>query len=158
MGNAYPRIRYDGGGVIFIVFNGDDYFAALRSIFCRVADDVGKDLGDPVGVGPHGQRAWRLLHYVTFLAFAGATIHGITTGSDSGQAWAFWIYLVPLTSAVFLITYRIVISVATHLSGTQTVATAPVARGPDDSAPRRLVPTESDLPSVQPRRLAGLFD
>ena len=26
----------------------------------RVADDVGEDLGDPVGVGPHGQRAWRV--------------------------------------------------------------------------------------------------
>ena len=31
-----------------------------------------------------GQRAWRTLHYVTFLAFLGATAHGVMAGTDSG--------------------------------------------------------------------------
>ena len=61
-----------------------------------------------------GQRAWRTLHYITFLAFAGATFHGISAGSDSGQAWAFWLYLIPIAAAVFLLTYRIVLSVSIH--------------------------------------------
>ena len=59
-----------------------------------------------------GQRAWRLLHYVTFVAFIGATLHGIASGSDSGSGWAFWVYLVPTTISVFLLTYRIVVSMA----------------------------------------------
>jgi methionine sulfoxide reductase heme-binding subunit len=62
-----------------------------------------------------GQRAWRILHYVTFLAFIGATFHGIASGSDSGSAWAFWVYLVPATASIFLITYRIVISVSSRI-------------------------------------------
>ena len=59
-----------------------------------------------------GQRAWRVLHYVTFVAFIGATFHGIASGSDSGAGWAFWVYLVPTTASLFLLTYRIVISIA----------------------------------------------
>ena len=61
-----------------------------------------------------GQRAWRILHYVTFLAFIGATVHGIYSGSDSGSPWAFWVYVVPVTAAVFLLTYRIVVSVSSR--------------------------------------------
>jgi predicted ferric reductase len=66
-----------------------------------------------------GQRAWRTLHYVTFLAFIGATFHGISAGSDSGQAWAFWIYLTPIAGTVFLLTYRIVLSVSGHRGQTR---------------------------------------
>ena len=62
-----------------------------------------------------GQRVWRVLHYVTFLAFIGATFHGIASGSDTGSGWAFWVYLVPTTASVFLLTYRIVVSVATRV-------------------------------------------
>ena len=35
-----------------------------------------------------GQRTWRTLHYVTFLAFLGATVHGVMAGTDSGRSWA----------------------------------------------------------------------
>ena len=59
-----------------------------------------------------GQRTWRLLHYVTFLAFAGASYHGIASGSDSGSVWEFWIYLVPVTAMVFLTTYRLVVGLS----------------------------------------------
>lgn len=59
-----------------------------------------------------GQRAWRTLHYLTFLAFAGSTIHGIAAGSDTGTPWAQAIYLGAATITVFLLTYRIGMSVA----------------------------------------------
>lgn len=58
-----------------------------------------------------GQRAWRTLHYVTFLAFIGATAHGIGAGTDTA-GWAWWIYLVATIVVVFLLVYRIVMSVA----------------------------------------------
>ncbi|HEY4753276.1 MAG TPA: hypothetical protein VIH37_08330 [Candidatus Limnocylindrales bacterium] len=54
-----------------------------------------------------GQRAWRTLHYLTFLAFAGATAHGIASGTDSGAPWAHWLYLGAMTAVTFLLVYRI---------------------------------------------------
>jgi predicted ferric reductase len=57
-----------------------------------------------------GQRAWRLLHYVTFLAFAGATAHGLLAGTDSGT-WGRSIYLVATAIVVFLLVYRIVLAI-----------------------------------------------
>lgn len=59
-----------------------------------------------------GQKAWRILHYLTFVAFIGATLHGIMSGSDSGQRWAFYLYVGTVAMAVFLLTYRIAISLA----------------------------------------------
>lgn len=59
-----------------------------------------------------GQRAWRILHYVTFLAFAGSTAHGIASGTDSAAPWAQWLYLGSMTVVAFLLAYRILISVA----------------------------------------------
>jgi hypothetical protein len=69
-----------------------------------------------------GQRAWRLIHYLTFVAFVGVSVHGIMSGSDSGSPWAFWAYLVPSTAAVFLVVYRVVLSVAGHLRPSPTGA------------------------------------
>ncbi len=90
-----------------------------------------------------GQRAWRLLHYVTFLAFIGASAHGIVSGSDSGSPWAYWVYLVPVTAGVFLLTYRIVISLSNvahrprvERAGTPEVPTVP--RGQLDRPGARL--------------------
>jgi predicted ferric reductase len=57
-----------------------------------------------------GQRTWRTLHYVTFLAFAGSTIHGIGAGSDAGSVWVQAMYLGSMALVAFLLTYRIGIS------------------------------------------------
>jgi sulfoxide reductase heme-binding subunit YedZ len=81
-----------------------------------------------------GQQTWRLLHYSTFLAFLGGTVHGIFSGSDSGAAWAFWIYIAPTAMAVFLTTYRIVISLAArgHAAPGDEPRAAALLRGPLD--------------------------
>jgi predicted ferric reductase len=55
-----------------------------------------------------GQHAWRLIHYLTFLAFVGVTAHGITSGSDTGTPWAVWVYLAPTAAVVFFFVYRLV--------------------------------------------------
>ena len=92
-----------------------------------------------------GQRAWRILHYVTFLSFIGATAHGIASGSDTGSAWARWIYLVPTAGALFLLVYRIVLSVATRISRHGAPAPAPL--------PGVRVLGPLDRPSGQPLRV-----
>jgi len=59
-----------------------------------------------------GQRAWRALHYTTFLAFVGATAHGVMSGTDSPADWALWIYASASVAVVFLLAYRITLGLA----------------------------------------------
>lgn len=71
-----------------------------------------------------GQRAWRTLHYVTFLAFVGATVHGIAAGTDSASPWAWWLYVVSTMLVVFLLVYRIALSVGGSRARASTGRTA----------------------------------
>jgi predicted ferric reductase len=84
-----------------------------------------------------GQRAWRMLHYLTFLVFIGAIGHGVMAGSDSGTPWAFWLYLVPGAASVFLLVYRIVISIAAHRQpkAERSAVPALIARAPHPTRP-----------------------
>jgi predicted ferric reductase len=59
-----------------------------------------------------GERSWRLVHYLTFVAFVGVTAHGIAAGSDTAAAWGPWLYLVPGSGVVFLFSYRLVVAIA----------------------------------------------
>ncbi len=54
-----------------------------------------------------GHKVWRALHYAGFLAFFGGTLHGITSGTDSSQAWMQFIYWASASSVLFLTIYRI---------------------------------------------------
>ena len=74
-----------------------------------------------------GQRAWRLIHSLTFLGFVGVTVHGIAAGSDSSAPLAIWAYLVPVAAIAFLLTYRVVVSIAErrHRARTETTAGRP---------------------------------
>lgn len=74
--------------------------------------------------GRIGQRAWRLLHYVTFLAFLTSTLHGLQAGSDSGTPWAWGIYVGATVAVVFLLVYRVALSVSTRRARTRTAAAA----------------------------------
>ena len=57
-----------------------------------------------------GKKVWRALHYTTFLAFIAVTAHGLFVGTDS----AFWLvktmYLSAVTSVLFLVYHRILIT------------------------------------------------
>jgi predicted ferric reductase len=77
-----------------------------------------------------GQRSWRVLHYVTFLAFASTTAHGILTGTDTGEPWAWWTYVVATTLVVFLTAYRITDAVASRRE--RRGAPRPATQGPLD--------------------------
>jgi hypothetical protein len=40
-----------------------------------------------------GVRSWRRLHWLTYAVFIGATVHGLTAGTDTGRGWANAIYI-----------------------------------------------------------------
>lgn len=68
-----------------------------------------------------GNRTWRLLHYVSFFAFLGAAIHGITSGTDSAEPWMQIMYWVSSGSILFLLIYRILMAtVGKTLTAKQT--------------------------------------
>jgi predicted ferric reductase len=92
-----------------------------------------------------GQRAWRLLHYLTFLSFVGATVHGILSGSDSGTAWAWWSYVGATALVVFLTGYRIV----TGITASRERASRPA---PASLAAPRPIPAMAPLDLRAPHR------
>lgn len=53
-----------------------------------------------------GQRTWRRLHWMTYVIFALATVHGLFAGSDSAQPWARDIYIGALGTLVFASAWR----------------------------------------------------
>jgi DMSO/TMAO reductase YedYZ heme-binding membrane subunit len=52
-----------------------------------------------------GQRTWRKLHYLTFLAYVMAMAHGIFGGTDTRQIWAWPLYAASLVT-VGALTWR----------------------------------------------------
>ena len=70
-----------------------------------------------------GTRAWRTIHYLSFAAFVGATIHGLMAGSDTSAGWVYAAYLTLTVVVVFLTTYRVVLAIGAG-SGKQRVPTA----------------------------------
>jgi sulfoxide reductase heme-binding subunit YedZ len=53
-----------------------------------------------------GFRNWRRLHWATYALFAGGTVHGLLSGSDSGRAWALIIYVGAIAAVAAATTWR----------------------------------------------------
>ncbi len=62
-----------------------------------------------------GRRAWRIIHYASFLIFILITLHSLIAGTDTSTLWP--LYLVSFGSILFLTLYRMLI---THTSKTAT--------------------------------------
>ena len=75
-----------------------------------------------------GQKRWRTLHYVSFVAFVAATAHGLMAGTDTAATWALWGYLLTTALVVFLTAYRIVLAVATRRGWSTKAPTQRVVR------------------------------
>lgn len=88
-----------------------------------------------------GQRAWRLFHYATFLSFAGATAHGLLSGTDSGT-WGRWVYLVATAVVVFLFAYRVALAIGGRV-GMTSPGRRPVPSPQTSAITRPAVRTES---------------
>lgn len=61
-----------------------------------------------------GARVWRALHGLSFLAFAGATAHGLLAGSSAAEPWARGVYTLAAGLVLWLTFYRVLQSVAEH--------------------------------------------
>jgi sulfoxide reductase heme-binding subunit YedZ len=73
-----------------------------------------------------GQKNWRRLHYVTFLAFAGATAHGLMAGTDSSAPWALALYLGAVGSVAFATAWRVLVPPARPQPRPRPAAPEPV--------------------------------
>jgi predicted ferric reductase len=67
-----------------------------------------------------GQKTWRSLHYVSFLTYLIALLHGITAGSDTSLPWVQQYYWISGGTLLFLLSYRIVANISTKLALTST--------------------------------------
>jgi len=53
-----------------------------------------------------GQKAWRAIHYSSFAAWGFAVVHGLTAGSDTGEVWVQYLYLVTAALVILITTFR----------------------------------------------------
>ncbi len=53
-----------------------------------------------------GARNWRRLHWATYIVFLAATAHGLASGTDSSQPWAFGLYLGAVGAVAFATAWR----------------------------------------------------
>jgi predicted ferric reductase len=58
-----------------------------------------------------GHKTWRVIHYISFAVFILSLLHGIFSGTDSPEAWARGLYWTSGISLLFLIVYRILVSI-----------------------------------------------
>lgn len=59
-----------------------------------------------------GQKTWRLIHFVSFLIYIAALVHGLASGTDTSAPWAQWYYWISGGSLLFLLMYRVVASLS----------------------------------------------
>ncbi len=64
-----------------------------------------------------GKKAWRLIHFISYLSFGAVMLHGIFSGTDSAAPWTHYLYWFSGASLLFLTVYR----VANALQGSQKV-------------------------------------
>jgi DMSO/TMAO reductase YedYZ heme-binding membrane subunit len=69
-----------------------------------------------------GTKRWRSLHYLSFVAYLGATVHGLMAGTDTAAPGIVVGYAVLLAVVAFLLAYRIVLAGAARRARAATVA------------------------------------
>jgi predicted ferric reductase len=62
-----------------------------------------------------GVKTWKWIHFFSFILFGFALIHGITSGTDTGETWMQAIYWSSAASILLLTVYRILMVVANQL-------------------------------------------
>ncbi len=68
-----------------------------------------------------GQKRWRQLHYLSFIAYLGATIHGVMAGTDSSNPGMQALYWGSGLLVLFLTNYRLVTGKGERATGRSSV-------------------------------------
>ncbi|MEP7136193.1 MAG: hypothetical protein ABI904_14800 [Chloroflexota bacterium] len=68
-----------------------------------------------------GHKTWRAIHFASFLSYAAALAHGITSGTDTSAIWAQWYYWISGSSLLFLLMYRVIYSLSPTVLARTTV-------------------------------------
>ena len=94
------------------------------------------------------RKVWRAFHFVTYLAFVLAMVHGVMAGTDTSNPVVRWMYILTGASLLFVTLYRILM-VRGESAGKPAPAgahTTPVAR--------RTQPVLADAPNeIQAERV-----
>jgi sulfoxide reductase heme-binding subunit YedZ len=53
-----------------------------------------------------GHARWRRIHYLTFVVWAAATVHGMGAGTDAGAGWLRLLYVVSVGSVTAAVAWR----------------------------------------------------
>jgi methionine sulfoxide reductase heme-binding subunit len=56
-----------------------------------------------------GAKAWRALHWFTYLVFALATLHGLAAGTDSGRTWTLALYGAAVGAVLAAVAWRLLV-------------------------------------------------
>ena len=87
-----------------------------------------------------GRKAWRAFHYLAYLAFVLALVHGLMAGSDSGLLAVRGMYLFTGMSVLFATYYRIFMAKAKPAK-THAAAATPAKRTPAQRTPAQRTAT-----------------
>jgi predicted ferric reductase len=77
-----------------------------------------------------GNKAWRWIHFSSFLTFAMVMAHGIVSGTDSQTLWASVMYWAAGGTLLFLLYYRIMVTVGTSRARQKIARQAPEKPAP----------------------------
>lgn len=66
-----------------------------------------------------GVKNWRRLHWATYVIFAGATVHGLASGTDSGRPWAAGLYAGAMGLVAAAVAWRALVPRSTPVPTTQ---------------------------------------
>jgi predicted ferric reductase len=64
-----------------------------------------------------GNRLWHLIHLLSYLVFAMVLVHGLTSGTDSGNAWVLGMYWLSGISLAALMIHRMSVNRTVSASG-----------------------------------------
>lgn len=89
-----------------------------------------------------GVPAWRRIHWLTYAAFAGAAVHGVASGTDTGVTWVTALYGGSIAAVTALTAWR----AATARRAAPRDRARPAAGGHDRPMRRRTDPATGRLP------------
>ncbi|GIK72636.1 MAG: hypothetical protein BroJett021_16240 [Chloroflexota bacterium] len=96
------------------------------------------------------RRVWRALHYLTYLAFVLALVHGLMAGTDTTQPAVYWMYVATGGTLLFATLYRILTAGARRQPALPAGAAPSAARLRPTARRANIVESASPLATATP--------